>query len=55
VFKPDVRVVTENGVYDGVLVGNSADHVTVEVRLGIQRSFRRAEIRRLVFLKETPK
>lgn len=50
VFKPDVRIVTSNGSYDGILIKNSPDYVTVEVRLGIQRSFSRADIRKIEFL-----
>lgn len=50
VFKPDVQIVTGNGTYEGILISNSPDFVTVEVRLGIQRSFPRAEIRKINFL-----
>jgi hypothetical protein len=50
VFIPNVQIVTNNGTYDGVLVDHSPESVTVEVRLGIQRSFSRTEIRKITFL-----
>lgn len=50
VFRPDVQIVTGNGTYEGILISNSPDFVTVEVRLGIQRSFPRDEIRKINFL-----
>jgi len=50
VLKPDIRVLTESGTYEGVLISNAPDYVTVEVKLGIQRSFPRSEIRKIEFL-----
>ena len=50
IFVPDVEIVTDVGTYRGILVNNSPDYVTVEVTLGIQRSFPRADIRKINFL-----
>ena len=50
IFVPDVEIVTDVGTYRGILVNNSAEYVTVEVKLGIQRSFPRADIRKINFL-----
>lgn len=50
VFKPDVEIVTDTGTYQGILVSNTPDYILVEVKLGIQRSFPRADIRKVRFL-----
>ena len=50
IFKPDVEIVTDTGTYQGILVSNTPDYILVEVKLGIQRSFPRADIRKLRFL-----
>jgi len=55
VLTPDIRITTDTGVYDGVLVNNTPDYVTVEVKLGVQRSFPRSEIRKITILKTDPK
>lgn len=52
VFVPDVEVVTSRGSYTGVLVSNDPESVTLEVSLGINRSFPRSEIRKINFLKK---
>lgn len=50
IFRPDVEIVTTTGTYRGVLVKNSTDYVIVEVKLGVQRSFQRADIRKINFI-----
>jgi len=55
VLVPDVRIVTDSGTYDGVLVRNAADYVTIEVKLGVQRSFPRGEIRKITALETARK
>ena len=50
IFKPDVEIVTDTGTYQGILVSNTPDYILVEVKLGIQRSFPRADIRKVRFL-----
>jgi hypothetical protein len=51
IFAPDVEIVTDRGRYRGMLVSNTPYAVVVEVSLGIQRSFPRAEIRKINFIK----
>lgn len=50
VFKPDIEIVTETGTHLGMLVSNTPDYMILEVKLGIQRSFPRADIRSVRFL-----
>lgn len=50
IFVPNVEIVTDRGSYRGVLVANNPEAVEVEVSLGINRTFLRAEIRKLTFL-----
>lgn len=50
IFKPDIEIVTDTGVYQGILVSNTPEYILVEVKLGIQRSFPRADIRKVRFL-----
>ena len=50
VFKPDIEIVTDTGTYQGILVDNTPEYMLVEVKLGIQRSFPRADIRKVRFL-----
>ena len=50
IFVPDVEIVTDRGTYPGILVSNDPESVTIEVSLGITRSFPRAEIRKINFL-----
>jgi len=50
VLVPDVRIVTDAGTFNGALVLNAPDYVVVEVKLGVQRSFPRSEIRKISFL-----
>jgi len=50
VLTPDVRIMTDTGTYEGVLVNNAPDYLTIEVKLGVQRSFPRSEIRKIEFL-----
>jgi len=52
VFKPDIEITTETGTYKGILVGNTQDYVTVEVKLGIQRTFPRTDIRSIRVLEK---
>ena len=52
IFQPDVEIVTDRGVYPGVLISNGPEAVVVEVSLGINRSFSRSEIRKMNFLKK---
>ena len=47
VFLPDIEIVTDQGAYRGVLVSNTPDFVTIEITLGIQRSFPRTSIRKM--------
>ena len=51
IFMPDVEIVTARGIYKGVLVSNTPELVTIEVKLGITQSFSRSEIRTINFLK----
>jgi len=44
-FIPDIEIVTDNGSYRGVLVSRTPETVELEVSLGINRTFRRTEIR----------
>ena len=50
IFKPDVEIVTSRGSYRGILVSNTPELVTIEVKLGITQSFVRDEIRKINFL-----
>lgn len=50
VFKPNVRLTTATGVYTGVFVDNSPSAVTIEVSMGITRSFPREDIRKIDFI-----
>lgn len=54
IFKPDVEIQTDQGVYCGVLVKNknSADFVTIEVKPGIEQSFPKASIRNINFIEQ---
>jgi len=52
IFVPDVEIVTARGSTTGVLVANTPEAVTIEVSLGINRSFPRSEIRKINFLKK---
>ena len=54
VFAPDVEIVTAIGTYRGMLKANTPDYVEIEVSLGITRSFRHDEIRKLDFIKAEP-
>ena len=50
IFKPDIEIVTDTGSHKGILVDNTPEYIIVEVKLGIQRSFPRADIRSIRFL-----
>ena len=50
IFKPDIEVVTDTGAHRGILISNTSEYIVVEVKLGIQRSFPRADIRSIKFL-----
>lgn len=50
VFKPDIEIETDTGTHSGVLINNGPDYVTIEVSMGVQRTFPRAEIRKFTFL-----
>ena len=52
IFLPDVEIVTARDTYRGVFVSRTAEYVTIEVSLGITRSFAVGEIRKLTFLKD---
>lgn len=49
-FIPDVVVVTEVGETKGVLKKNVGEYVTLEIKPGVEREFRRADIRKLEFI-----
>lgn len=49
-FIPDIEIVTDNGSYRGVLVSRTPEMIEIEVSLGINRTFRRAEIREIKVL-----
>ncbi len=51
IFTPDVEIITSRGSYRGVLVSKTPDSVTIEVSLGISRTFPVDEIRKMNFLK----
>ena len=50
IFKPDVEIVTETGTTQGVLISNGPDSVVLEVKMGVNRTFPRASIRKINFL-----
>lgn len=50
IFKPDIEIVTDSGSYLGMLVSNTPDYIIVEVSLGVQRSFPRADVRNIRFV-----
>lgn len=50
VFKPDIEIETDTGVHSGILINNGADHITIEVSMGVQRTFPRTEVRKITFL-----
>lgn len=50
IFKPDIEIVTDTGAHKCILIKNTPEYVEVEVSLGIQRSFPRADIRSIRFL-----
>jgi len=50
VFKPDIEIETYTGTYQGILVSNTPDYIIIEVTLGVQRSFPRADIKKVRFL-----
>ena len=52
VFKPNIRLVTATGTYTGVFVDNSPEAVTIEVSMGITRSFPREDIKQIDFISE---
>lgn len=45
VFTPDVRVDTLSGSYEGELIRETADAVVVEISPGVERTFRRSDVR----------
>lgn len=55
VFTPNVEIITPNGTYRGVYVGADADQVFVEVKMGIQRGFSKADIIKLNYLEKDEK
>ena len=54
IFKPDVEILTDQGIYRGVLIKNknTAELVTIEIKPGIEQSFPRASIRKIDFLEQ---
>ena len=50
IFKPDVRIELESGSVDGVFVKRDDEYVVIEEKPGIQRSFRRSEVKKITFL-----
>lgn len=50
IFKPDIEIVTDTGTHLGMLVANTPDYIIVEVSLGVQRSFLRADVRSVRFI-----
>ena len=50
VFKPNIEIVTNTGVYRGVFVESNPQAITLEVSLGITRSFPREDVRETKFL-----
>ena len=50
VFKPNVEVVTSSGVHKGVFIDNSPEAITIEVSMGITRSFLREDIKDIRFI-----
>lgn len=54
VFIPDVEVTTSHGTYRGILKANTSTAVIIEVKLGIEQSFPRSEIRKINFLNAAP-
>lgn len=55
VFTPNVEIVTPNGKYQGVYVSSDNNQVIVEVRMGIQRGFAKADIIKMTFLDKDEK
>lgn len=50
VFKPNVEVVTSSGTYRGVFVDNNAEAITIEISMGITRSFPAEDVKNVNFL-----
>jgi hypothetical protein len=55
IFTPDVIVTTDRDKYKGVHVSTSPDGITVEVKLGIMRTFPHSEVRKIEFIKPSTK
>ncbi|MGN0855291.1 MAG: PEGA domain-containing protein [Kiritimatiellia bacterium] len=54
VFTPDIEIETSTGVYRGVLVENGISALVIEVSMGVNRTFPRADIRNITLLNATP-
>ena len=53
VFTPNIEIETSTGTYRGVLVENAPSALVIEVSMGINRTFPRADIRKINML-DTP-
>jgi len=50
VFKPNVVITTSSGTYRGVFKDNNAETITLEVSMGITRSFPREDVLKIDFI-----
>lgn len=50
VFKPNVEIQTASGSYRGVFVDNTAEAITIEIAMGITRSFPTEDVKNVKFL-----
>ena len=50
IFTPDVEILTDQGPRQGVLIRNTADMITIEVKPGIEQSFPHSSVRKIEFI-----
>ena len=50
IFKPDIRIETETGTVEGLFVSSNDEFLVIEVKPGIQNSYRRSEIKKFTYL-----
>jgi hypothetical protein len=50
IFIPDVEILTDQGPRQGVLIRNTADMITIEVKPGIEQSFPHSSVRKIEFI-----
>ena len=50
IFIPDVEILTDQGPRQGVLIKNTPDTITLEVKPGIEQTFPRSSVRKIEFI-----